>query len=190
MKKSSANDIAFARFLEFMATIKPRVSKRAFARSRAAALTMSKHQADPPPMIIHMLRVLLDRESYTPSHAQWVEDEARALLKNWVEHEDLVQLKQDLGLLGKKRRKALTMKRETTIVATIVDDALADTPKKGAKLKQDLGLLQADHREVQRAWKKWGSVYIERLRMQLPSVSPGDRAKIRKAIAILNGDKK
>jgi hypothetical protein len=176
MKKSSASSTL------------PRVTKRDFARSSAAARAVRAHQAHRPPEIIRILRALLNRESCPPGHVQWVEDGVRSILKNWEHSENLVQLRSDLGVgAGEEtREKELTRRRETAIAAAIVDAALAgeDIPKKAAVDEMDVEL-----RQVQRAWKKWGPVHIQLLRDKLSQASGKERAKIRAAIKAL-GDKK
>jgi hypothetical protein len=144
------------------------------------AVAMLAAQADIPPAIIHTLRVLLNPSGYPPDHVKWVESGIRATLKHWEYTEDIEQLKVDLGLnLPKKRRKELTMKRETTIVAAIVNAALAGDhkPKRTAADK-----LQADDREVQRAWRAWKPVYLARLHM---AASQAPRTESQRILAAL-----
>jgi len=167
------------------------VSTSDFEKSYAAAQAMLMNQADVPPMIIHTLRVLVDPASFPPGHAKWVEDGVRAILKNWEREEDLGQLKRAIGLdLPKRRRKELTMRSETEICAAIADAALAGTanPNKAAGDK-----LDADERKVQRAWKRWGPVYLARLKDMESRALAEECPKIRRAIDVLEklpGDKK
>lgn len=156
------------------------VDPKVLADGAAAVLAA---QADIPPAVIHTLRVLLNPSGYPPDHVEWVQSGARAILAHWEHTEDLEQLRADLGLnLPKKRRKELTMKRETTIAAAIVDAALAgdDNPKRTVADR-----LQADDREVQRAWKTWKTVYLARLHLTASQASEAEGRAIRLAISRL-----
>jgi hypothetical protein len=151
---------------------------------------MLRAQADLPPAIIHILQVLLDPTSYPPAHTAWVQDGVRATLANWEREEDLERLKRDLGLdLPKKRRKTLTMRQETGIAAAIVDAALAGESNPIKTVTERLGRKLGEQgdvaRRVQRAWKTWRRVYLARLELRKPQVSPADRSKIRGAIKSL-----
>jgi hypothetical protein len=147
------------------------------------ARAMSAAQADLPPAIIHILHVLLDRTSFPPGHAEWVEDGVHKTLETWERTEDLAQLRCDLGLdAGKKRRRTLTMRRATAIAVSIVIAALAGAadPMKAAGDEH-----QADAREVQRAWKAWGPVYLAHLELMRSQLPRQKRGNIRAAIALL-----
>jgi hypothetical protein len=136
-------------------------------------------QAPPPPMIIYTLQVLLDPAPYPPDHVQWVRNSTKAILAKWERCEDPKQLKRDLGLTGPKRRKSLTAQRELALASAIVDATVAGDAKPNRTAGDK---LQADEREVQRAWKKWKPVYLARLELLAIQASPEDRSKIRAAI--------
>jgi hypothetical protein len=93
-------------------------------------------------------------------------------------------LRHELGLkLPKKPRTAVTIRRETAIAAAIANAAVAGTgnPKKAAGSE-----LDADEREVQRAWKTWGPVYLAQLQLMQCRMPRNERVKIGRAIARLN----
>lgn len=139
--------------------------------------------AHPPPAIIHTLRVLLNPAAFPPGQADWVKDGVRTTLKGWDAHEDIAQLKRDLGLVGRKRRKGLTVRREFAICMAIEKAALEGS----ANPKQCAGdTLDADEREVQRAWSKWNAAIYERLYLMKARVSTAaGSAKIQLAMKLL-----
>jgi hypothetical protein len=158
------------------------VNRHDLEKSHAARQAMVNNQADPPPMIIHILRVLLDPKSYPPGHAKWVEDGARAILKNWEHAEDPFQLKLDLGLTGPKRSKERTMRRETTIAAAVANAALAGAEDPRRVAREELKVTAHDVRTV---WKTWATVYIEQLRLMISRAPAEERPTIQRAILVL-----
>jgi hypothetical protein len=160
------------------------LSKAAQKVLARGARTMLEAQADLPPTIIHSLQVLLDRASFPPAHVTWVEEGVRAIVAKWDRTEDLAQLRSDLGVgAGQKTRtKTLTMRRQTAIAASIANAAIAGAakPKKVAGDEH-----QADDRELQRAWERWGPVYLARLELMKIQADREKRVKIRRAIDLL-----
>lgn len=113
---------------------------------------------DPAPLVVYLLRVLLNRSAFSREHVQKVEAVSRLILQHWDRAENIEQLKADLGLMAPKRRhSSLRVKRETSIAAAIFRAALAgeSDPKVAAG-----ETLEAEPHQVQRAWKAWKHFFL------------------------------
>jgi len=140
--------------------------------------------ASPEPSIVWSLRAVLNPETQSPERLAWIKDGLRKMLEDWDRGEDLEELKRNLGVAGEsdRRRRTSTVRRETTIVVAIINEALA-----GHKNAKRMGAekCDCDIRKAQRYWKMWGAAHLQNLESQAPYVSHDDRQKILVALEIL-----
>lgn len=135
--------------------------------------------ADRPPEIVELLQAVRDRAKSSPDRVQRMDERIKAILDNWERDEDIEQLKRDLGLnLTKKRRREVTVKNELRLANAVVNAALIGeiNPKRAAAEK-----LGIDERQVQRAWKAWGSVCLASLKHLASIMSDAQRAALEAA---------
>jgi hypothetical protein len=150
-------------------------------KGSAADITLKLASAEPS--IVWSLRALLNPNTQSPDRLEWIKDGLRKMIEAWDRGEDLDELKRNLGVSGEsRRRRAITVKRETTVVVAIIDAALA-----GNKAAKRVGaeMANCEPRMAQRYWKNWGAVYLLNLENQKPFVSTEDQRRIETAIEIL-----
>lgn len=112
--------------------------------------------SDPPPKIIVLLQTALNLRGIAPDpYHDSSRKELEEIVANWWRNENVAELVKALGVEKSKRgprRKQATVNRETEIYLQVMNAALngEEDPFEAAA-----GKLQADMREVQRAWEKW-----------------------------------